>query len=245
MIASQWRRASLAIFREQLFWSRPCYILTAAHVVLGTGQMFKPGVDYTMNFAVGVGALDGFSGSVKAFPVWNLARMTPNEDWMLLKLEGKKCLGVHPKIGFFESAAEDILIGTRAVAVGYGYGPGRTRGTMSLGRGEVMREALGKWYHFSGSFVEGASVGPLLVIDNGLIKVAGLVTSQQDGEGTQHYPTFSEEHANNVQSLHRILSDPEVKEALDADKARFGNINPASERLKRPLPGLQPVGALT
>ena len=223
------------------FLVSPCYILTAAHVVFGSEHLPKPGIDYTMHFSVGVGPQNGFSGSVKAAPDLSVASITAKSDWVFLKLDSSKCLGAHPRIGYFEISEKELVIGEKLVAVGYGYAEGRKRGTLAMGQGEVMSKDADGFYQFSGSYIEGASGGPLFESENGIAIVAGLITSQQDFAGTQRYDKFSERTANNIQSASDIISDPAVKSMLDADKARFGNVNPAAESRRRPLPNLETV----
>lgn len=223
------------------FLVSPCYILTAAHVVFGEGQLPKDGVDYTMNFSIGKGEKGPFAGSFAATPDLSLTSITRQTDWTLLKLPEDKCMGAHPAVGYYEASKKEVAVGDAMVAAGYG--SDHARGELALGAGSVRGTDANGQLLFSGSFVKGASGGPALTVDeDGVTRVAGLVTSEMDTNGTQLYATYSDANANKIQSISSILNNPAVKAALDADKARFGNKNPAMERLTRPLPSF-PVAA--
>ena len=221
------------------FLVSPCYILSAAHVLFGQNEQPKPGVDYTMNFFVGVGSHNGFSGSLKAVPDLTLTSYDAKTDWTILKLPDKKCIGILPQVGYFEVSGKRLASGDQALALGYGNLSNASGGALMRSSGKIISFDQNGIFQFTGSFVTGSSGGPVLILENGTVKVIGLVTSERDIKGVQVYPTYTTKTANNIQSAYDILNNPAVKATLDADKARFGNVNPATERLKRPLPGMQ------
>ena len=217
----------------------PCYILTAAHAVFGKRQRPTPRIDYRMTVSIGDSDSKPFAASFIASVDLSLTGVTATSDWALLKFPTDKCLGVHPRIGWYEGASSAMTIGTKAL--GLGYWGNRSLGTLVGGWGLTeVQEVNGEWA-FSGSFVRGASGGPLLMMENGSIKAVGLITSEIDWDDHEAYPSYSYDHANRVQDTFPILHDPRVAAILNADKARFGNVNPAAERLRRPLPTPQTV----
>ena len=81
------------------------------------------------------------------------------------------------------------------------------------------------------------SGGPVLLLENGRIRVAANITSGLDPEESEEYGSFTEGHANQIESAASVLNSPKVKAVLDADKGRFGKVNPALKRqMMRSLP---------
>jgi hypothetical protein len=216
------------------FLVSPCYVLTVAHVVFGQGGFPEDGVDYSMTFWIGPGSDRSFAAKIQAFPDLRFGRIGAGGDWVLLKLPDSKCIGAHPKIGWLEPLTRDLVPGERLAAAGFG--SDHPFGELSLSYGTIRGRGHDGLLLFDGSFAPGASGGPVLAVEDGVLKVAGLVTESIDPDGTHVYPHYADTHAGEIQPIDGILNDPAVKAVLDSDRARFNRPNPAAPRLRLPLP---------
>ena len=136
--------------------------LTAAHVLFGKTATAAPGIDYRMEVSIGHSNSKPFAASFVTSVDLKLTSRTATSDWALLKFPENKCLGVHPRIGWYDGSSSTMTVGTRALGVGY-WGT-RPLGTLVGEWGRTERQEKNRLWIFTGSFVEGASGGPLLTI---------------------------------------------------------------------------------
>ena len=213
----------------------PCYIVTAAHVVLGSDAVQRPGVDYSMIFRAGVGTTTPFLGHTRAMLVMASERLLKGNDWALMKLNS--CVGERAEFGWLETSygSGSQLVGLRAEVVGYP--TSEARGKMMSGIGEVIAvdENSGNLL-VSASAINGQSGGPIVVYEYGQARVAGILAFQNrdlmpDRINQAEYPTYSEERANEFTGISFVARD-EVRALLQADKARWGRANPNAERAR-------------
>ena len=236
------------IFRGTGFLVSPCYVVTAAHVVSPDSDALLDGLidsrtdfrmvlrtkDPTSNAAISLIAdVDRHLNDLKI--AYLGAPRSTNEpvsidakDFVFLRLPSDACLGSEPSFGWFESSNGALRKGDSAVALGYPRG--EHKGELYLGSGRIGQINPSSLLEFSGSYRIGESGGPLLKVEGGQLKVAGLIVSHLGSSASQEYPTFSSENANLVLSLAPILNYAPIKSVLDADKAKFGNQNPAVMR---------------
>ena len=207
----------------------PCYVLTAAHVVLPDTFHVSADVDYTMDFRVGVGRSTPFLGHVAAQPDFSTMQTTKGKELLLLKLPPDKCVGSLASIGWLEPASVPLTTGQAVTAAGYP--GGRPDGTFAIGYGRTGPRTADGRIGFTGSTVGGQSGGPVLTWENGTIKLLGVVSAQVGSAAAQSYQHYSPENANEVEDAVEFLNRPFVKAKLDADKAAFGRPNPAAGRL--------------
>jgi V8-like Glu-specific endopeptidase len=213
----------------------PCYIVTAAHVVLGEDPVQRPGVDYTMIFRVGVGKTAPFAGSTKATLVVASERMLKGNDWALMKLNS--CVGARAEFGWFESSNRSSrqLLGQRSMVVGYP--TSNSRGMMMSGIGKVIAvdENSGNLVA-SASSINGQSGGPMLVFEDGQARVAGILAFQNRDLRPDHieqneYATYTRERANEFTAIH-FVAVGEIRTLIAEDIAHWGRLNPNAERAR-------------
>ncbi len=220
----------------------PCYALTNYHVVFGKDDKPLPGKDYTMAFRAGEGQDQGtFAGRTTASPVlWGNGA---DEDWALLRL--KNCVGTLQQFGWIESSSRlwDGLVSnhTQIAAVGYSYRTSRAALSLSVGR------VVGKnpWYdmlNVTSSFAIGQSGGAAFVIEQGQLRLAGLLTRSDwlpADEISGHRPDDFEKwdacRSNYVLPAAYPLNRSDVKSLLDVDKSNWKQGNPAAERQTKTL----------
>ena len=237
------------IFRGTGFLISPCYIMTAAHVVspdsdaLLSGEI-DPHIDFRMIFRARdtssyaivnlIAEIDRDLNEqkVRYLKSSDLSTGRPSrtdvKDYIFLKLSENECAGASPGFGWFETAENDMVNGE--LATGLGYPKSRNKGEIHLGTGRLGDVTAAGLREFSGSYKEGESGGPLLVVEHGRLKVAGIIVAHEGSNNAQEYETFSHENTNEVLSLVPILNYPPIKAIIAADKARFGNRNPAVNR---------------
>ena len=156
----------------------PCYVLTNARID-DLGNDLEKGRDYSMTFRVGVGRNAPFEGHVTATPgkwgntfsIW---------DWALLRLD--KCVGARPEIGWMEPCQKslDSLISSRVAALGYSLTT--KRGVLSISFGEVEGVVDEFLLNYSASIMPGMSGGPVIVEEDGELRLYGL----NQGSTTPH-----------------------------------------------------------
>lgn len=196
-----------------------------------------------MTFRAGLGDDDGgFFGHTSAVPVlWGEVDHRGRGDWAIMRLE--VCVGKLDRIGW----AENTELTQRQLAyrkhpllaVGYSHLHARTDLSISFGRarGEDLETEM---LEIDASQAKGDSGGGVFCSEEDIIKLCGLLTLERrdrrhPGEEIDHW---SPERSNLAQSTSDILNRPEVTDLLDPDKRAFGQPNPATERLKLPLPTL-------
>ena len=217
------------------FLISPCYIMTAAHVPFGKDLIPKKGKDYSMTFRAGPSTTSAFAGNTTAIPaVTGKRTVLGGSDWAIMKLN--VCIGKRPDFGWFETAHIDPegMLGNNLVAAGYPADDKRGDLTISAGTAVGIEKKNGL-IKFTGSFGPGQSCGPVLVRENGMIKIAGICVAEKGSVHGATYPSFTDDHANLIQNAAEVLNNAVIKAMLDADKAAFGQPNPAAERSRRPL----------
>ena len=215
------------------FLVSPCYIMTAAHVVYGHDYSPVPGKDYRMTFRAGISGASPFAGHTTATPIVSGEYDSASRnDWTLMRLHN--CIGGRPEFGWLDSSVrpEKELLGIPAAAVGYPIDA--DRGLMSLGEGHLHdRDSYNGQLRFDGSFGPGSSGGPVLVTENASIVVAAIISGDMGSALDRTYDRYRLDVANTVQPIRHALSERlDVKALLDADKASFGQPNPAANRLR-------------
>lgn len=225
----------------------PCYILTAFHVAFGLDEKPVPGKNYVANFRAGQGREVGaFAGRTDATPVlWgDYKAATKENDWAIMRLHN--CVGTSKDFGWAEVTGkpqtEHIQSQTEIVAVGYSYRDlTRAQQSFSLGRvtGFDIRTRMMK---FNASISKKESGGALFAVEDGTIKLVGLITAEMhqdedvgtDGSIRDTFDDWDEKHSNLAQGAFEILNRTDVRGLLDAD---LGDLrNPTRDRLTRPLP---------
>jgi len=220
----------------------PCYILTNHHVAFGDDDKPVQGKSYAMTFRAGKGSDEGgFMGHTEATPVlWGKMEANHQNDWALMKL--KNCVGTVPSFGWVDAAdataADLITKKPQIAAVGFSYKEARSQMSMSLG---VIKNGVAGFglIGFDASTAKRESGGGLFVMENGTLKLAGLITGGfVDPKNRQAHvsDTWTADRSNFGISASEILNQSDVKAILDADKAWFGKPNPAQERSARPMP---------
>lgn len=226
------------------FLVSPCYILTNAHVVFGKylvknsdtitqAERNEISGKFVMTFRIGISNTSAFLGSTVARAAeWGARTAGGANDWTLLRLT--TCIGKRTEFGWFEASRylTGQMIGKRAFVAGF---PGiRERGGMDVGPGIVksVKDASGN-LTFSGSMRAGQSGGPIIILENGQLKVIGLNTLSIVPAGdsnTELYKGFDNSTSNEFLNASAILNQRKIKNILDNDKAIFGKINPNEER---------------
>jgi hypothetical protein len=236
------------IFRGTGFLVSPCYVVTAAHVVSPDSNALLDGlIDSRTDFRMVLRTKDPISKAaisliadvdrhmndlkvayLRSSRFINAPMSIDSKDFVFLRLPADGCLGSKPNFGWFETSNDALRKGDSAVALGYP--KSEHKGELHLGSGQIRQTTLSNLLEFSGSYRIGESGGPLLKVEDRQLKVAGLIVSHLGSNASQEYPTFSSDNANLVLSLAPILNYAPIKAVLDADKARFGNRNPAAVR---------------
>ena len=215
--------------------------MTAAHTVYGKDLTPVKNKDYAMTFRAGPSTTSPFKGNTLATPVVAGGRtILGSNDWAIMKLSA--CIGKLPEFGWFEAAHtnSDGMIGKGLVALGYPADD--SRGELALGAGTAVGiEKKTGLIKFTGSAAPGESGGPVLLVENGMIRVAGISVAEKGPGGGPTYLTYTDEHSNLVQNAADVLNSAKTKAILDADKAAFGQPNPAAERSTRPLGRTEPA----
>ncbi len=234
------------IFRGTGFLVSPCYIVTAAHVVSPDSDALLDGlIDSRTDFRMVVRAKDPTSKAaitliadvdrhlndlkiayLRASRSINEPVSVDSKDFLFLRLPADGCLGSNPNFGWFETSNHALRKGDSAVALGYPRG--EHKGELHLGSGRIGEATSSSLLEFSGSYRVGESGGPLLKVEDGQLKVVGLIVSHLGSNASQEYPTFSSENANLVLSLAPILNYPPIKAILEADKKAFRDRNPVA-----------------
>jgi hypothetical protein len=234
------------IFRGTGFLVSPCYVVTAAHVVSPDSDALLDGVidsrtdfrmvlrskDPTSKAAITLIAdVDRHLNDLKIAYLRESRSLDErvsidSKDFVFLRLPADGCLGSKPNFGWFETSNDALRKGDSALALGYP--KGEHKGELHLGSGQIWAATPSSLLEFSGSYRIGESGGPLLKDEDGKLKVAGLIVSHLGSNSSQEYPTFSPDNANLVLSLASILNYPPIKTVLDADKKRYGGLNPAA-----------------
>jgi len=237
------------IFKGTGFLVSPCYVVTAAHVVSPDRDALLDGVidphtDFRMvlrakgqNSNATVNIISDIDRRLNDLKLSYLKSSRglinqpvgrDSKDFIFLRLSDGQCIGSSLSFGWYEASNHDLQTGGLAAALGYP--KGERKGELHLGTGRIGEMTRSGLLEYSGSYKIGESGGPLLVVDDGRLKVAGLILSHRGSNASQEYPTYSSDSANEVLSLVPILNYPPIKAVLDADKARFGNRNPAALR---------------
>jgi V8-like Glu-specific endopeptidase len=221
----------------------PCYIITNHHVAFGDDLRPVPGKDYSMKFRVGVGPTPdtAFLGNTIATPVaWGERGACNTDDWAIMKL--KTCVGARADIGWMETSRKTIqqLVGVDIAVAGFAGDHQRGELSFSTGRAMSIDPANGFLKH-SASAVGGQSGGAVMVKEDGILKLAGMHTTESVDYKTNsnQFNTYSDKYSNEFISIEDIVSRPDIKMMLDQDKAAHGNQNPALTRLSRPIPSRQ------
>ena len=218
------------ISKGSAFLVSPCYLLTAAHVVLPESFHVSRDIDYTMQFRVGVGSSTPFLGHVDARPDFGLMQTTNGKELLLLKLPPDKCVGGLPNIGWLEPSSLPLSKGRSVAAAGFP--GGLPDGTFAVGYGRTGAVTPTGKIGFSGSFMMGQSGGPVLTWEDGTMKVVGVIGYQVGHTLDQSYATYSFTNANGVEDVVAYLDRPVIKAIIAADKATFGKPNPAAGRIR-------------
>lgn len=209
----------------------PCYIMTAAHVAYGDDLDPIDATDYRMTFRAGTSAGSAFAGNTTATPVISGSRdASHRNDWALMRLNN--CVGGRPELGWYESLgkSDQELLGLRVISLGYE--AEAARGTLVLGTGHLGSiDGRSGLVSFDGTMQPGTSGGPVLIVDHGALVIAAVNVFEAGGGHGATFDRYSVDRANFVKSTD-FLSKPYIKAVLDADKAAFGQPNPAAERLR-------------
>lgn len=236
------------IFRGTGFLVSPCYVVTAAHVVSPDSDALLDGlIDSRTDFRMVLRTKDPTSNTtisliadvdtqLNDLKIAYLRASRPiseplsidSKDFVFLRLPKGGCLGSKPSFGWFESSKSALRTGESAAALGYPRG--EHKGELHVGSGRIGGTNQSGLLEFSGSYRIGESGGPLLKVEDGQLKVAGLIVSHLGSNASQEYPSISSDNANLVLSLAPILNYAPIKAILDADKARYGNRNPTALR---------------
>lgn len=213
----------------------PCYILTSAHVPLGSDPVARPGKSYHMTFRAGVGKTAPFLGSTMAKLVLASKReIDGGNDWALMRLNS--CVGTRQDFGWFDVTTKwnRLLVNEQILAVGYA--GSSSRGVMMGSVGKVMsHNANSGNLRVSASFTNGQSGGAVLVLEDGQVKLAGMPTFQnRDSTNINkgEFDTYSDLRSNEFINAAAIVNRREVRALLQADLARWGIANPNAERAK-------------
>ncbi len=217
----------------------PCYVITSHHVAFQGDTEPVEGKDYSMKFRVGVSSNpeSAFLGNTVATPVkWGRLGACNANDWAIMKL--KTCVGARPDIGWMEvskSSAEQLVSKNIASA---GYAGDRARGSLSFSVGKATKvNPVNGLVKHSASYAPGQSGGAVMVVEDGILKLVGLNTTEyvDHKTGSNQFGTYSDEKANEFFSISEVVNRADIKAMLDADKAQY-ETNPALARLARPMP---------
>lgn len=213
------------------FLVSPCYVLTAAHVIFGDNQHSSPESSSPMSFKL----IPQDTGGFVTADLVMLKLMLYNEgsDWALLKLPDNRCIGIHPKLGWYEPLDRRLFAGERVLAAGYS---SNYRDKLSISEGSVRSVFGDGQLTTDAAFSPGSSGGPVFIMEEGKMMLAGMITSEVNGNNSSTYQTYSRDHGNRFQSIVDILGNPAVRVALDADRRRFNVTNPALSRLAQSWP---------
>ena len=220
------------------FLVSPCYVTTNHHTIFGGQLEPEPGKGYSVKFAVGIGSREGFAGSTTGTPVaWGDRDAEGSNDWALLRL--KSCLGSRPEIGFLalDGTESALALMGKSVAVASFRGD-HVSGAMTLSFGKVRGYSeQNSTVYYDASTSKGSSGAPVFITIKGRLQVVGI---HRAGEGSSSenfcFPSCSKANANEFVNMCDVLQNPHVHDLLTQDLAAWGQRNPASDRLTRPLP---------
>ena len=209
------------------FLISPCYVITNNHVVFSAIRP-EPEKDYSLLFRVGLPP-DGkaFLGNTKAIPVvWGTLGAAQRDDWAILKLT--TCVGARPDIGWMEASelpASEVTGKKVGVA---GYTGDHSRGVLSFGIGLAgMRDRANGMFRHSASSAPGESGAPVMINENGVLKVLGIDTLEFLGNGGGNiFDTYTERFANEFTAIAAIFKNNDIKAMIENDRRRVGH-NPA------------------
>lgn len=214
------------------FLVSPCYIMTAAHVP--HGDELSPGFreDHSMLFRAGISQSSAFAGRTIATPIISGNRDAAGRgDWALMKLS--VCVGRRPEFGWFDTGQIRLNEALNKQVNALGFDGSAERGTLSMGEGKVLgSDERSDLFETDAVMLPGQSGGPVFTIENGTLVVSGMNVAEKGNAHGATYDHYSSDNANLIIDVTRILTMPYIKALLDADKAEFGQPNPAAERLR-------------
>lgn len=213
------------------FLVSPCYVLTAYHVVFGTGKS-KPDPEQhpTETFAV-----LGRKASAAPAEYGELYRFS-GRDWALLRLDPDaqhRCLGEEPDIGWVKLAplpTEKVVENAFSI-IGYpidkpGPLPWRQDGCHLYSKQSDI-ENDGLWETDCATRPR-ASGSPIFFLQDGVMNVIALMSGHVgDDDGKTVLPTWTPSHTNLALDIGKIASsDPDVLALVQRDIERFDHTSP-------------------
>lgn len=229
--------------RGTAFLVSPCYVLSNYHAVFGLAfDGPDEGRDYSTTFSVGADPDYTFRWQVHATPVrWGAFNRKKEHDWALLKLDG--CVGGQPDIGWLETGAETPadLKGSTVAFAGFPSDKALTSLWVQTDcKVEGPQPGTVKILHAC-SVRTGASGSPLIATHGGAPRAVAIQCGELNAT-RDPLRRYDPKYANTAVTLAEVLADPEVKAALDADRAAFPGPNPA---LNTPAPAAPTAPAPT
>lgn len=223
--------------RGTAFLVSPCYVLSNYHAVFGLDfDGPDEGRDYSTTFSVGADPDFTFRWKIRATPVrWGEFNKKKEHDWALLKLDG--CVGGQPDIGWLETAAETAPA-MKGLSVAFAGFPS-DKALTSLWvqpdcRIEGQQPGTAKILHAC-SVRTGASGSPLIELRNGVAAAVAIQCGELNST-PDPLKSYDPRYANTAITMAEVLADPEVRAALEADRAAFPGPNPALIAPEAPAP---------
>jgi V8-like Glu-specific endopeptidase len=199
------------------FLVSPCYAVTNFHAVFGEQSARRLRArNYAVTFLAGAGPDgDGFSVKTRATPAFygDFDEEREGEDWAVLRLD--ECVGADAGGGWLATGVAQ----TRAAVGTAGY-PASKDGDRLWRQDDCRltgRADEGGMWLTDCSAEPGSSGSPVFALENGAPRVIGVMEGAEDD--AQGLAPYSRRLANLVVDINAVMARPDVKAAIEADRA--------------------------
>ncbi len=189
------------------FLISPCYAVTNFHVAFGDfDKSHDWSKKYYVKFEVGPGRDDSFKykllGRVEAYGPYDITS-ADSDDWVVILLN--ECVGADPKVGFFETASLDLKNASLTPLTLAGYPADKLQSELWAHHRCSIHRGDGFEFEHDCASRPGASGAPILVEQNGVMRVVGVNVGEFNPQN-KVLRKYESSKANKAINLDRIFN---------------------------------------